>query len=109
VRHVVFYPVHPVDSVYFLWFSLRSCGKFVFSLLQDQSNTFENFMTTAIKSVYEDLVEKLEEISRLGGVMSTLHWDQEVIMPSGAAKARAKQISALAGVIHEKATDPRLG
>ena len=31
------------------------------------------------------LVEKLEEISRLGGIMSTIHWDQEVIMPSGAA------------------------
>ncbi|GJL78281.1 MAG: carboxypeptidase M32 [Nitrospinaceae bacterium] len=66
-------------------------------------------MTTVVNSAYEDLVEKLEEISRLEGVMSTLHWDQEVIMPSGAGEARAKQISALAGVIHERDTDPRLG
>ena len=66
-------------------------------------------MTTAVNNAYQDLVEKLEEISRLGGVMSTLHWDQEVIMPSGAAEARAKQISAMAGVIHERATDERLG
>lgn len=66
-------------------------------------------MTTVLKNAYEDLVEKLEEISRLNGVMSTLHWDQEVIMPSGAAEARAKQIAALAGVIHERVTDPRLG
>jgi carboxypeptidase Taq len=66
-------------------------------------------MTTAVKNAYDDLVEKLEEISRLGGIMSTLHWDQEVIMPSGAAESRAKQISALAGVVHERSTDPRLG
>ena len=66
-------------------------------------------MTTATNSAYEELVEKLEEISRLGGIMSTIHWDQEVIMPSGAAESRAKQISALAGVIHERVTDPELG
>ncbi len=66
-------------------------------------------MTTNVKTAYSDLVDKLEEISRLGGVMSTLHWDQEVIMPSGAAENRAKQISALAGVIHERSTDPELG
>jgi carboxypeptidase Taq len=66
-------------------------------------------MTTNTKNAYSDLVDKLEEISRLGGVMSTLHWDQEVIMPSGAAQSRAKQISALAGVIHERSTDPKLG
>jgi len=66
-------------------------------------------MSTNIINAYSDLVEKLEEISRLGGVMSTLHWDQEVTMPSGAAESRAKQISALAGVIHERSTDPKLG
>lgn len=66
-------------------------------------------MINNVKSAYSDLVDRLEEISRLGGVMSTLHWDQEVIMPSGAADSRAKQISALAGVIHERSTDPKLG
>ena len=74
-----------------------------------QPTNIENRMTTNVKNAYSDLVEKLEEISRLGGVMSTLHWDQEVIMPSGAAESRAKQISALAGVIHERSTDPKLG
>ncbi len=58
---------------------------------------------------YQNLVEKLEEVSRLNGVLSTIAWDQEVMMPSGAAQARAKQISALAGVIHGCMTDPALG
>ncbi len=66
-------------------------------------------MTTVLSSVYQDLVERLEEISRLGGIMSTLHWDQEVIMPAGAADSRAHQLSTLSGLIHDKSTDPKLG
>ena len=58
---------------------------------------------------YQQLVQKLEEISHLNGVMSTLGWDQEVVMPAGAGEARAKQMAALAGVIHERMTDPALG
>lgn len=58
---------------------------------------------------YPQLAQKLEEISHLNGVMSTLGWDQEVVMPPGAGEARAKQLSALAGIIHERMTDPALG
>lgn len=58
---------------------------------------------------YQQVVQKLEEISHLNGVMSTLGWDQEVVMPVGAGEARAKQMVALAGVIHERMTDPALG
>lgn len=58
---------------------------------------------------YQNLIQKLEEITHLSGVMSTLGWDQEVMMPAGAGEARAKQIAALAGVIHERMTDPALG
>lgn len=58
---------------------------------------------------YQNLVKKLEEIAHLNGAMSTLGWDQEVMMPPGASEARAKQIGALAGVIHERMTDPGLG
>ncbi|MFZ1545699.1 MAG: carboxypeptidase M32, partial [Candidatus Nitrotoga sp.] len=57
---------------------------------------------------YKALVKKLEEISHLNGVMATIGWDQQVVMPSGAAQARSEQIAALAGVIHERVTDPRL-
>lgn len=58
---------------------------------------------------YQQAVQKLEEISHLNGAMSTLGWDQEVVMPAGAGEARAKQMAALAGVIHERMTDPALG
>ena len=58
---------------------------------------------------YQKLVERLEETSRLGGIMGILHWDQEVIMPSGAFESRAKQMGVLAGIMHEKSTDPEIG
>lgn len=41
---------------------------------------------------YQHLVQKLEEIVHLNGVMSTIGWDQEVMLPAGATEARAKQI-----------------
>ena len=54
------------------------------------------------------LTKHLGEIGSLGGAMGILHWDQEVIMPEGATEARAGQMSALAGVIYDKCTDPKL-
>lgn len=59
--------------------------------------------------IYQNLVRRLEEIARLNGVLNTIAWDQEVMMPAGAADARAKQIAALAGIIHERMTNPALG
>ncbi|PIQ97431.1 MAG: carboxypeptidase [Nitrospinae bacterium CG11_big_fil_rev_8_21_14_0_20_56_8] len=66
-------------------------------------------MPMEAKKDYESLVERLEEIAHLSSVIGILHWDQEVIMPAGGADSRARQMSALAGVLHEKETDSRLG
>ena len=65
--------------------------------------------SNSIREDYRQLVLRLEERSRLGGVMGVMRWDQEVIMPKGAAVARSKQIAALAGVLHEKSVDPEFG
>ena len=61
------------------------------------------------RDIYRKLVLKLEERSRLGGVMGIMHWDQEVVMPKGSSEARSMQMAALAGVLHEKSTNPELG
>ena len=66
-------------------------------------------MDVDLKKDYLLLTQRLQENSRLGGVMGILHWDQEVIMPSGAAESRAQQLGALAGVLHEKTTHPEMG
>lgn len=62
-----------------------------------------------MKSTYQKLVRKLKELSQLEQIMGILHWDQEVIMPAGGADARGGQLASLAGVIHEKVTDPNIG
>ncbi|MBF9033774.1 carboxypeptidase M32 [Rhodobacterales bacterium HKCCE2091] len=44
----------------------------------------------------------------LDQVMMRLHWDQETVMPRGAADQRAEEIAALETVIHARRMDPRL-
>ena len=66
-------------------------------------------MNEGFKKDYFLLTQRLQENTRLGGVMGILHWDQEVIMPTGAAESRAEQLGALAGVLHEKTTHPEMG
>ncbi|RRH76555.1 carboxypeptidase M32 [Falsigemmobacter faecalis] len=46
-----------------------------------------------------------EALSQISG---RLGWDQETVMPPGAADQRAEEISALEGLLHARRTDPRL-
>eukprot|EP00808_Paulinella_micropora_P015063 g23630.t1 len=62
-----------------------------------------------LTSSYDELCDRLREINVLGGVSGLLGWDEQVMMPQGAAALRAKQSSALAGVLYEKSTDKELG
>ncbi len=66
--------------------------------------------TTASKSAYDQLVAKLKAISSLKQCEAILTYDRMVFMPktAEAAAARGAQISALASVVHEKATDKAL-
>ena len=66
-------------------------------------------MNKDFKDTYFTLISRLKENSRLGGIMGILHWDQEVIMPTGASESRAQQIGTLAGIMHEKTTHPEVG
>jgi len=60
-------------------------------------------------SDYAALCERLREVNALNGVSGLLGWDEQTMMPDGAADLRAKQQAALAGVVYEKETAPELG
>lgn len=60
-------------------------------------------------AAYEELRDHIQETAYLGDAAGVVGWDQQVTMPTGGAPARAKQMSALSGVIHERQTDERLG
>lgn len=50
------------------------------------------------------LKDHLAEVTALGEAAAVLGWDQQTYMPPGGSEARAAQMTALSGVIHEKRT-----
>src|SRR5580658_2137642 len=63
----------------------------------------------APEKAYEELIDRMKEIALLGNTAGVLGWDQEVYMPGAAAPYRADQLSLLAGMLHQKFTDPAVG
>ena len=55
-----------------------------------------------------DLLAFQRETEALAQIAGRLGWDQETMMPRGAAAHRAEEIGALEGVLHARRTDPRL-
>jgi carboxypeptidase Taq len=64
---------------------------------------------SATSASYEELCKLGHEAATLGSVSALVNWDQETYMPPGGAEARAEQSSLLAGLLHERATSPKLG
>jgi carboxypeptidase Taq len=56
-----------------------------------------------------DLLAFQRETEALGQIMGRLGWDQETMMPEGAAAQRGDEMAALESVLHARRTDPRLG
>src|SRR5258705_14024975 len=49
------------------------------------------------------------QVRDLEGARQLLEWDQETYMPSGGAPARGRVLGTLAGLEHERLSDPALG
>ncbi|QQA44946.1 carboxypeptidase M32 [Pelagovum pacificum] len=49
------------------------------------------------------------ETEALGQVSGRLGWDQETMMPRGAAEQRSEEMAAMETVLHARRTDPRVG
>lgn len=65
--------------------------------------------TATARENYTKLTTKLKEISTLNGISGLLSWDEQVMMPPGAAAVRSQQSSTLAGISFEKETEAELG
>ena len=59
-------------------------------------------------SAYDALMEHVRQTVALQQVAGRLDWDQETMMPRGAAAQRAEERAALEGVLHARKTDPRI-
>lgn len=58
---------------------------------------------------YEELVRRAREETILTSCEALLEWDEETYMPSGGVDNRSEQMALLAGLLHDRGSDPRLG
>jgi carboxypeptidase Taq len=57
---------------------------------------------------YTHLTAHYRKLNQLVHCSRIVAWDEAVMMPGGAGESRADAIATLEGVIHERATDPRI-
>ncbi|MDU8926978.1 carboxypeptidase M32 [Alisedimentitalea sp. MJ-SS2] len=60
-------------------------------------------------TAYDDLMAFERQTGALAQVAGRLGWDQETVMPRGAAHQRADESAAMQAVLHARRTDPRIG
>ena len=58
---------------------------------------------------YAELIFRAREQALLGSCSALLGWDEQTVMPAGGAEHRSGQMGLLAGIYHERATDPKVG
>jgi carboxypeptidase Taq len=61
------------------------------------------------RKTYSELIHQSREASLLSSCMSLLSWDEQTYMPRRGVEHRGNQMALLAGLHHEKATNPRTG
>lgn len=58
---------------------------------------------------YDELMRRVRDESHLTTIEALLEWDQDAYMPAGGVENRSEQLALVAGLLHERGTDPRLG
>ena len=58
---------------------------------------------------YDELIRRMREETLLTSCEALLEWDEETYMPAGGVENRSEQMALLAGLLHDRGTDPRVG
>lgn len=58
---------------------------------------------------YQQYQQKLQKIADIEHAIAVLLWDQETYLPAKGATQRSQQITTLAGILHQTATDTQMG
>ena len=66
-------------------------------------------MTRTAQDAYDELIRQSKETALLESCLSLLGWDHKTYMPPKGSAHRAEQIALLAGMIHQRVTDPKVG
>jgi carboxypeptidase Taq len=62
-----------------------------------------------VPQAYDELIGRSKEQALLGSCSALLSWDEQTYLPERGAAHRSGQMALLAGLHHERATDPRIG
>jgi carboxypeptidase Taq len=62
-----------------------------------------------LETAYDELVRRSREETLLASCAELLAWDEETYLPRAGVGHRAEQLALLAGLLHERAVDPRVG
>ncbi len=65
--------------------------------------------TMRADQAYDELMRRAREETLLTTVEALLEWDEETCMPPGGVENRSEQLALVAGLLHERGTDPRIG
>ena len=66
-------------------------------------------MTATIKKTYQLLCDRSREAALIDSVQQVLEWDERTMLPPAGGSYRAEQAAYLAGLVHQKKTDPQIG
>ncbi len=61
------------------------------------------------EQLYQQLVAHFRETALLAAAESALAWDERTMLPPGAAEYRVEQLTLLAGMLHQRNVDARVG
>jgi carboxypeptidase Taq len=77
------------------------------TMLKQEQMTMPDF--THSDTRMSELLNYLHEIEDLKALGDLAEWDQNTVMPNGAAEIRGTQVATLRGLLHERWTSPQLG
>jgi carboxypeptidase Taq len=61
------------------------------------------------EAAYDELIRLAREEATLASCVDVLEWDEETCLPRSGVTHRSEQLGLLAGLLHERSTDPRVG
>jgi carboxypeptidase Taq len=66
-------------------------------------------MTSSAEQCYQQLCQHTRQTALLASIESLLGWDERTLLPLAGGEYRAEQMTYLAGMLHQRHTDPRIG
>jgi carboxypeptidase Taq len=66
-------------------------------------------MKRDFQKAYDELCRHARETALLAAAESALGWDERTMLPAEGTEYRAEQLTLLAGILHQRRTDPRIG